>query len=150
MKKLSVALLLAFAGLMARPAHAQAPRLSSEEQVRQANEQGVRKTKRKATSADVANMQRRMNMNPDEAKRDQQIEVLEARAGGGANTSFGRSAGPARQYEKGTGGFTVRKFKAGKHTRNVMKKRGQSRPAPGIDPKGKPLKHKPAKRFLFF
>lgn len=150
MKKLFVAMLLASAGLLARPAHAQAPRSATEEQTRKANEEGVRKSKRKATASDIANMQRRMNMNPDEAKRDQQIEILEARSGGGANTSFGRAAGPARQYEKGSGGFTVRKFKASKHARNAMMKKGQSRPAPGIDPKGKPLKHKKKKGFLFF
>lgn len=151
MKKLIATTLLASAGLLSKPAHAQAPLPASEEQVRQANEQGPRKSKRKASSADIANMQRRMNMNPDEAKRDQQIEVLEARAGGGsANTSFGRASGPARQYEKSAGGFTVRKFKASKHSRNAMMKKGQSRAAPGIDPKGKPLKHKKKNRFLPF
>lgn len=150
MKKLFFAVLLASASFLAVPAHAQAPRPATEEQTRQTSEEGVRKSKRKATASDIANMQRRMNMNPNEAKRDQQMEVLEARAGGGANTSFGRASGPARQYEKGSGGFTVRKFKASKHARNAMMKRGQSRPAPGIDPKGKPLKHKKKKGFLFF
>jgi hypothetical protein len=152
MKKLIATTLLASAGLLSKPAFAQAPRpAAAPDQVQQANEQGLRKSKRKASSADIANMQRRMNMNPEDAKRDQQVEVLEARAGGGsANTSFGRASGPARQYEKGAGGFTVRKFKAGKHTRNAMMKKGQSRPAPGIDPKGKPLTHKKKKRLLFF
>ena len=150
MKKLIATTLLASAGLLSKPAQAQAPRSTSEDQVRQANEQGLRKSKRKASSADIANMQRRMNMNPEDAKRDQQIELLEARAGGSANTSFGRSSGPARQYEKGSGGFTVRKFKAGKHTRNAMMKKGEGRAAPGIDPKGKPLNHKKKKRFLPF
>lgn len=95
-------------------------------------------------------MQRRMNMNPEDAKRDQQLELLQARAGGTANTSFGRASGPARQYEKGAGGFTVRKFKASKHAKNAMMKKGQSRPAVGINPKGKPLKHKKKKRFMLF
>jgi hypothetical protein len=149
MKKLFVAMLLASASLYVRPAQAQTSRPSIDEQTRQTNEQGSRKNKRKASSTDIANMQRRMNMNPDDAKRDQQMEVLEARAGGGANTSFGRAAGPARQYEKGSGGFTVRKFKPSKHARNVMMKKGQSRAAPGIDPKGKPLKHKKKKHFFF-
>ncbi len=151
MKNLIAATLLAGAGLLAGSAHAQAPRPAptSDEQIRQANEQGLRKSKRKASSTDIANMQRRMSMNPSDAKRDQQIEVLEARAGT-ANTSFGRSAGPARQYERGAGGFTVRKYKASKHARNAMMKRGQSRPAPGIDPKGKPLDHRKKKRFLLF
>lgn len=150
MKKLIATTLLASAGLLSKPAHAQTTRPTSDEQARQANQEGVRKSKRKASAVDIANMQRRMNMSPEDAKRDQQLELLEARAGGGsANTSFGRAAGPARQYEKGSGGFTVRKFKAGKHTRNAMMKKGQGRPAPGIDPKGKPLKHKKKKRFLF-
>lgn len=153
MKKLTATILLASAGLLlGKPAFAQAPRPAvAPAQVRQVDESGLRKSKRKASSADVANMQRRMSMNPNDAKRDQQVEVLEARAGGGsANTSFGRASGPARQYEKGAGGFTVRKFKAGKHTRNAMMKRGQSRAAPGIDPKGKPLTHKKKKQLLFF
>lgn len=151
MKKLIATSLLASATLLSKPASAQAPRsaIAPEDSGRPANEQS--KGKRKASATDVANMQRRMNMNPEDAKRDQQVEVLEARAGGGsANTSFGRASGPARQYEKGAGGFTVRKFKAGKHTRNAMMKKGQSRAAPGIDPKGKPLTHKKKKKFLFF
>ncbi|MCR5888510.1 hypothetical protein LRS06_12180 [Hymenobacter sp. J193] len=100
--------------------------------------------KRKASATDIARMQRRMAMNPDEAKRDQQIEVLEARAGG--STSMGR--GTSRQYESGNGGFTVRRFRD--KTGSATQKRGQTRPAPGINPKGKPLKHKKTKRFLFF
>jgi hypothetical protein len=151
MKKLIATSLLASATLLSKPASAQAPRsaIAPDEPGRQTNEQT--KGKRKASASDVANMQRRMNMNPEEAKRDQQVELLEARAGGGsANTSFGRASGPARQYEKGSGGFTVRKFKPGKHTRNAMMKKGQSRAAPGIDPKGKPLTHKKKKKFLFF
>ena len=149
MKKFIALTLLVSAALLSKPAHAQqAPRPASEEPgIGQPKEQVSRKSKRKASSADIANMQRRMNMNPDDAKRDQQLEVLEARAGS-ANTSFGRSSGPARQYEKGSGGFTVRKFKASKHARNAMMKKGESRAAPGVDPKGKPLKHKKKKRFL--
>ena len=106
--------------------------------------------KRKQPSAEeLARMQQRMSMNPNEVKRDQQLEILEARAGGGtANTSFGRSSGPSRQMEKGSGGFTVRKFKDKRGT--AQQKRGVSRKAGGIDPKGKPLTHKTKKRFLFF
>ncbi|MBC8084029.1 MAG: hypothetical protein H7Z21_12530 [Hymenobacter sp.] len=148
MNYLLAAAALVSAGFLSRPAHAQAPRLPTDEPARQTTEQGARK--RKASSVDMANMQRRMSLNPDEAKRDQQLEVLQARAGGGTNTSFGRAAGPARQYEKSAGGFTVRKFKASKHARNAMMKKGQSRPSAGIDPKGKPLKHKKKKSFLAF
>ncbi|MCC2547214.1 hypothetical protein LJY25_12215 [Hymenobacter sp. BT175] len=148
MKKLFAASLLTAASLLAQHAVAQsAPAPSTEEQVKQANKAGLRKQK-KASAEDIARMQQRMSMNPDEVKRDQQIEILEARAGGGTgNTSLGRAAGPARQYEKGSGGFTVRKFKDKRGT--ASQKRGESRPAPGINPKGKPLNHK-KKRFLFF
>ncbi|OUJ70150.1 hypothetical protein [Hymenobacter crusticola] len=114
-------------------------------------ESNPRKAKKKDSASDVARMQRRMSMNPDEAKRDQQMEILAARSGGTSNTSFGRATGPARQFEKGNGGFTVRKFKDSR-IGTARQKRGQSRPAPGIDPKGKPLKHTYKKKhhFLFF
>ena len=93
-----------------------------------------------------------MSMNADEAKRDQQLELLEARSGGStANTSLGRAAGPTRQYDKGSGGFTVRKYK---DTRigTARQKRGQTRPAGFSDPKGNPLKNKSGRKkgFLFF
>ncbi len=148
MKQLLAAAVLVAAGFLSHSAQAQAPNFPSDEPTGQANGQSARK--RKASSTDVANMQRRMNMNPEDAKRDQQLELLQARAGGTANTSFGRASGPARQYEKGAGGFTVRKFKASKHAKNAMMKKGQSRPAVGIDPKGKPLNHKKKKRFMLF
>jgi hypothetical protein len=138
MKKLIATVLLAGTSLLAFEAQAQVsePRPAS-----------PRKSSRKASGEDIARMQRRMSMNPDDVKRDQQIEILEARSGGTANTSFGRAAGPARQYDKGSSGFTVRKFKDKRGT--AQQKRGQSRKAPGIDPKGKPLNHK-KHRFLFF
>ncbi|WP_324675274.1 hypothetical protein [Hymenobacter sp. GOD-10R] len=114
-------------------------------------ERSTRKAKKKDSAADVTQMQRRMSMNPEEAKRDQQMEILAARSGGTSNTSFGRAAGPARQFEKSSGGFTVRKFKDNR-IGTARQKRGQTRPAPGIDPKGKPLRHKYKKKhhFLFF
>ncbi|MCC3159962.1 hypothetical protein LJ737_22180 [Hymenobacter sp. 15J16-1T3B] len=100
--------------------------------------------KRKQPSAEeLARMQQRMSMNPDEVKRDQQMEVLEARAG--MSTSLGSANGSARQYDKSAGGFTVRKFRGDKRSA-AMQKRGEARPAPGIDPPGKPLKHKKPKR----
>ena len=106
---------------------------------------------KKPVDAEVARTQRRMSMNPEEAKRDQQMEVLEARSGMTANTSFGRGSGPARQYDKASGGFALKKFKD-KRRGTARQKRGQSHPAPGIDPKGKPLTHKykGKKHFLFF
>ncbi|MCB2376336.1 hypothetical protein LGH70_01995 [Hymenobacter sp. BT635] len=142
MKKLIAAVLLAGTSLVASQAQAQTV------EPRPDTPAGSRKASRKASGADIARMQRRMSMNPDEAKRDQQIEVLEARSGGTANTSFGRASGPARQYEKGKAGFTVRKFKDKRGT--AQQKRGVSRKAPGIDPPGKPLSHKKKHRFLFF
>lgn len=137
MKKLIAAVLLTATTLVAFEAHAQS-----------AEPRPARKSSRKASGEDIARMQRRMSMNPDEVKRDQQVEILEARSGGTANTSFGRASGPARQYDKGSSGFTVRKFKDKRGT--AQQQRGQSRKAPGIDPKGKPLSHKKKHRFLFF
>lgn len=153
MKKLLSALVVSVAGLLLAPAaHAQntaTARATPPAQTERANAEGLRK-KRKTSSTDIARMQRRMSMNPDEAKRDQQIEILEARSGmGTANTSFGRSSGPARQFEKGSGGFAVRKFKDNR-IGTARQKRGQTRPAGFVDPKGKPLSHKKKKHFLFF
>ena len=79
----------------------------------------------------------------EEAAREQQLRILEARAG---NTSFGDGNGGAfRQLDKTSGGFTVRKFKAMPGQEN---KRGQGHQAPGIDPKGEPLKHKHKRNFF--
>ena len=103
----------------AAPAAATAPRLSPTAKARE---------------------ERRQRMSPDEARRDQQMEVLEARAGGSTgNTTFGRLASQSRQYEGKSGGFKVRKFKDKRPGKTF--KRGQTRAAPGIDPKGKPLNH---------
>lgn len=144
MKNFLATALLILSGLFAAPVYAQnAP------QPAQLDAGQPRRQKTKSEAADVARMQRRMNMNPDEAKRDQQQEILEARSGGTANTTFGRGTGPARQFDKGAGGFTVKKYKD-KRIGTNRQQRGQSRPAPGIDPKGKPLKHKKRKGFLFF
>ena len=144
MKKLIAATLLATLGLFAQTAHAQAPVRPDSKQAQKASRRAS-----KASGAEIARMQQRMSMNPNEVKRDQQMEVLEARAGGAtANTSFGRATGPARQLEKGSGGFRVLRFK-GKPGAAVQK-RGMSRTAAGIDPKGKPLSHKKKKGFLVF
>ncbi|RSK51066.1 hypothetical protein [Hymenobacter rigui] len=152
MKKFLSILALAAGVLVAPAAKAQSTasaRADNASQLQRANEEGLRK-KRKASATDIARVQRRMSMNPDEAKRDQQMEILEARSGmGTANTSFGRASGPARQYEKGAGGFTVRKFKDNR-IGTARQKRGQTRPAGFVDPKGKPLSHKKKKHFLFF
>ena len=100
---------------------------------------------------ELARNQRRASMTPEEVKRDQQLELLEARTG---NTSFGRT-GPDRQFDsnRSGGGFMVRKFKArpGKPG-YAEQKRGMSHPMGGSNPAGKPLvhKHKTKHKFLFF
>ena len=58
---------------------------------------------------------RQANLSPEEIKREQQMQLLEARTGlSTGNTSLGRAAGPVRQFDTKAGGFTVRKFKPGK------------------------------------
>ena len=128
MKKLIAAVLLTGTTLVAFEAHAQS-----------AEPRPARKSSRKASGEDIAKMQRRMSMNPDEVKRDQQIEILEARSGGTANTSFGRASGPARQYDKGSSGFTVRKFKDAPGS--AKQERGMTDDPSGAITQGKPLVH---------
>jgi hypothetical protein len=84
---------------------------------------------------------------PEDAAREQQLRILEARAG---NTSFGDGNGGAfKQYDKNSGGFTVRRFRAMPGQEN---KRGEGHLASGSNPKGQPLVHsrKQKKKFLFF
>ncbi|GAB2964270.1 hypothetical protein GCM10027048_37080 [Hymenobacter coalescens] len=101
------------------------------------------KKRKQPSGEELARMQQRMSMNPDEVKRDQQMEVLEARAGISSSTLTNGSSS-ARSYDRSSGGFTVREFRDKRNA--AVQKRGQTRPAPGIDPPGKPLKHKKAKR----
>lgn len=103
-----------------------------------------------ANAQELARNQRRAAMSPDEIKRDQQVELLEARTG---NTSFGgRNGSPERQFDSNRtgGGFIVRKFK----DRSGLKehKRGSSHAIGGSNPAGKPLVHKHSrkKKFLLF
>ena len=93
----------------------------------------------RASAQELARQQRRAQMSPDEAKRDEQMALLEARTG---NTSFSRG-GPERQLDKATagGGFTVRKFKS-RAGQMAGDQRGQGHYRGGIDPPGKPLEHK--------
>jgi hypothetical protein len=101
-----------------------------------------------ATNAqELARNQRRAAMTPDEVKRDQQLELLEARTG---NTSFG-GRGPERQFDNGRNGngFMVKKYKA--KAGFLENKRGQTHYVGGSNPPGKPLVHKHNKnKFLFF
>jgi hypothetical protein len=85
-------------------------------------------------------------MSPEDAARDQQLQLLEARTG---NTSFGAErGGPARQMDRAGGSFTVRKFKA---LPGQEQKRGESRRVMlGAHTTGKPLVHDRKKKFLLF
>lgn len=100
-----------------------------------------------AKGIDPARTRRQQQMTPEEAARDQQLQILEARTG---NTSFGAGSGGAyRQYDKSGGAFTVRKYKAMPGQEN---KRGLGHQAPGSITKGQPLVHNHSrkKKFLFF
>ena len=103
----------------------------------------------RASAQELARQQRRAQMSPEEAKRDEQMALLEARTG---NTSFSRG-GPERQLDKATagGGFTVRKFKS-RPGQMAGDQRGQGHYRGGIDPPGKPLEHKhqTQKKFRLF
>jgi hypothetical protein len=104
-------------------------------------------TEAPAKAVDPARMRRQQQMTPEEAAHDQQLQILEARTG---NTSFGASSGkPSHQYDKGSGGFTLRKYKA---MRGQENKRGLGHQAPGSITKGQPLVHNHSrkKKFLFF
>ncbi|WP_460583853.1 hypothetical protein [Hymenobacter arcticus] len=99
------------------------------------------------TSLDGARSRRQQQMSPEDAARDQQLQILEARTG---NTSFAAErGGPSRQLDKSGGGFTVRKFKA---LPGQEHKKGESRQVVmGGRTTGKPLVHKHnRKKFLFF
>ncbi len=92
-------------------------------------------------------MRRQQQMSPEDAARDQQLQILEARTG---NTSFAAErGGPARQLDKSGGAFTVRKFRA---LPGQDHKKGESHQVVlGGRTTGKPLVHNHGrKRFLFF
>lgn len=97
---------------------------------------------------DDARARRQQQMSPEDAARDQQMQLLEARTG---NTSFGAErGGPYRQLDKTGGSFTVRKFKA---LPGQEQKRGESRRVlMGARTTGKPLVHDHSrkKKFLLF
>lgn len=93
-------------------------------------------------------MRRQQQMSPEDAARDQQLQILEARTG---NTSLGAErGGPYRQLDKDGSSFTVRKFRA---LPGQEQKRGVSRRVQmGARTNGKPLVHDHGRRkkFLFF
>ncbi|QKG57353.1 hypothetical protein GKZ68_12435 [Hymenobacter sp. BRD128] len=97
---------------------------------------------------DNVRTRRQQQMSPEDAARDQQLQVLEARTG---NTSFGAErSGPFRQMDKAGGSFTVRKFRA---LPGQEQERGVSRRVVmGGRTKGKPLVHDRSrkKKFLLF
>ena len=112
------------------------------------SEEGARRTSA-VNAQELARNQRRAAMTPDELKRDQQMELLEARTG---NTSFGGNGGPERQFDSGRSGngFMVKKFKT--KAGFLENKRGQTHYVGGSNPPGKPLvhKHKSKNKFLLF
>lgn len=113
----------------------------------QSSAPGTAATEAPAKAIDPARMRRQQQMTPEDAARDQQLQILEARTG---NTSFGAgSGGGYRQYDKSGGAFTVRKYKAMPGQEN---KRGLGHQAPGSITKGQPLVHNHSrkKKFLFF
>ncbi len=100
--------------------------------------------KEKRAAAILTQAQPTKEKTPEEVAQEQQLRILEARAG---NTSFGDGNGGAfRQLDKNSGGFTVRKFKS---LRGQENKRGEGHQAPGIDPKGEPLTQRKHKKNFF-
>lgn len=99
--------------------------------------------KEKRAAAALAQPQQAKDKTPEEVAQEQQLRILESRAG---NTSLGDGNGGAfRQLDKNSGGFTVRRYKS---LRGQENKRGEGHQAPGIDPKGEPLTHKRKKNFF--
>lgn len=91
---------------------------------------------------------RQQQMSPEDAARDQQLQIMEARTG---NTSFGMAkGGPSRTQDKKDGSFRVLKFR---ELRGQEQKRGETRRVlMGARTTGKPLDHgqKAKHKFLFF
>jgi hypothetical protein len=147
MKKLLVTAIVSGHGLMAgNMANAQ-----TGPQFQGSSEAGARSNSRSTSEELLMRNQRTANMTPEELKRDQQLQILEARTGiSNGNTSLGRHVGPERHFDKSSGGFMVRKFKA--KPGSGEQKRGMSHPIGGSNPKGKPLVHKSKmkKKFFFF
>lgn len=100
--------------------------------------------KEKRAAAAMAQPAAAKQQTPEEATQEQQLRILESRAG---NTSLGDGNGGAfRQLDKNSGGFTVRKYKS---LRGQENKRGEGHQAPGIDPKGEPLTMRKHKKNFF-
>ena len=100
--------------------------------------------KEKRAAAALAQPQPAKEKTPEEVAQEQQLRILESRAG---NTSLGDGNGGAfRQLDKNSGGFTVRKYKS---LRGQENKSGEGHQAPGIDPKGEPLAQRKHKKNFF-
>lgn len=99
---------------------------------------------------DAARTRRQQQMSPEEAARDQQLQIMEARTG---NTTFGMErSGPARAQDNTSGRFTVRKYR---ELRGQEQQKGTTRRVlMGARTTGEPLKHKHGStrkhKFLFF
>lgn len=86
------------------------------------------------------------DMNGVDLHKKRQLEIIEARLNGG-NTYAAKANKKDNQYEDASNsGFTVRKFRARKGSRNDQ--RGYAPPAVGIDPAGEPLVKEQRKFFL--
>ena len=137
MKNLLAAALVTFSGLAATTtasAQSTAPDYPTAQPTANNGDAPAKRASRTATP--LTREQQRAQMDPEEAKHDQQMEILEARTG---NTSFGRGTGPERQLDVAKGGFVVRKFKASPGT--AKQEKGQSHAAGGMVTQGKPLVH---------
>jgi hypothetical protein len=100
--------------------------------------------KEKRAAAAMAQPAAPKQQTPEEAVQEQQLRILESRAG---NTSLGDGNGGAfRQLDKNSGGFTVRRYKS---LRGQENKRGEGHQAPGINPKGEPLAQRKKKHSFF-
>jgi hypothetical protein len=84
--------------------------------------------KEKRAAAAMAQPQPAKEKTPEEVAQEQQLRILESRAG------------------KNSGGFTVRRYKS---LRGQENKRGEGHQAPGIDPKGEPLAQRKRKKNFF-
>ena len=142
MQKLAIITILAGAALLGAPAAGRKPARPI------FRRPAARRARPLPPPADANRTPAQQQMSPDDAARDQQLQVLEARTG---NTSLGAErGGPFRQLDKTGGSFTVRKFRA---LPGQDQKKGESRRVRmGGRTTGKPLVHEHGKKkkFLFF
>ncbi len=86
-------------------------------------------------AGNMSRAERRSLMSPEEAQRDEQLQIMEARTG---NTSLSMD-NTAPRAGQGKSSFKVRKFKDNSGTNKQT--RGLSHPVGGVISQGKPLVH---------